>query len=97
MKRTPEGLSCPKCGKLVRLKPVIKENNAKKPSQDAIYVVDGPEDNYVKAIRLCPNCGNGEAFHWSSTAIGEHAGVRQERTIEHFRCTKCMHTWVESS
>jgi len=97
MKRTPEGLQCPKCGRLVQLNPAIKEKNAKKQSQGAIYIIDEPEDNYVKVIRLCPSCRNEEAFHWSTTAIGEHAGVRQERTIEHFKCTKCTHTWVESS
>lgn len=88
---------CPKCGKLVPSKPEVEKKIVRRLNQDAIYVIDEPKDNYVKVSRLCPNCGNGEAFHWSSTAIGEHAGVRQERTIEHFRCTKCTHMWVESS
>lgn len=97
MKRTPEGLLCPKCGKLVHLKRVVRENNLKKQSKDIIYIVDRQEDDYVKVSRLCPSCRNEEAYHWFSSTVGENAGVRQERTIEHFKCTKCMRTWVESS
>jgi DNA-directed RNA polymerase subunit M/transcription elongation factor TFIIS len=64
---------------------------------DAVYVIDGPQDNRIKVSRVCPNCGNGEALRLISSVSGEHAGVRQERTVDHFRCTKCSHSWGESS
>jgi DNA-directed RNA polymerase subunit M/transcription elongation factor TFIIS len=62
-----------------------------------VYVVDGAEDEYVKVSQRCPKCGNNEAFHWFSRASGEHAGIRRERTIEHFKCPKCSHLWTKTS
>lgn len=62
-----------------------------------VYVVDSSKDKYVKVSQECPKCGYKEAFHWFSVVSGEHAGVRRERTIEHFKCTKCSHTWTKAS
>jgi DNA-directed RNA polymerase subunit M/transcription elongation factor TFIIS len=97
MRHKAEGLVCPKCGKMIPPKPDDIGRNLKKETGKTLFVVEESKDKYMKIDHLCPVCGNGEAFSWSTTSIGEHAGVRQERTIEHFRCTKCMHTWVESS
>ena len=97
MRHTAEGLVCPKCGKAIPQEASDTNRITKKETEETLFVIEDPKDKYMKINRLCPNCGNGEAFHWSTTSVGEHAGVRQERTIEHFRCTKCMRTWVESS
>lgn len=97
LKETAEGFLCPKCGRLVRFRSEVRGQSVQKAFSDAVYVIDDPQDNRVKVSRVCPNCGNGEALRLISSVSGEHAGVRQERTVDHFRCTKCSHFWVESS
>ncbi len=98
VKKTKEGFSCPKCGNVINTNFERQSKNERKTDRartnDLIYVVDDPQDNHVKISQLCPKCGNKEAFHWFSRISGEHAGIRRERTIEHFKCT---HTWSKSS
>jgi DNA-directed RNA polymerase subunit M/transcription elongation factor TFIIS len=96
LSRTPKGLWCPKCKKHIPSKPTVKTRNVKKNSQ-AIYVVGKPKHDYARSSQVCPKCGNEETFHWYSTISGEHAGIRRERTIEHFKCAKCSHSWSKSS
>ncbi len=69
-----------------------KENVA-----EGIYVIDQPADHRARLSQACPKCGNREAFHWVSNISGEHAGVRRERTVEHFQCTKCAYSWSKTS
>jgi DNA-directed RNA polymerase subunit M/transcription elongation factor TFIIS len=97
LKQTAEGLWCPKCGKTVRSKSKVRSKSVKKADSTAVYVIDKPEESSEKVSRVCPNCGNGEALHWFSGVSGEHAGVRRERTVEHFKCTECSHSWVKTS
>jgi len=98
MTRTREGFLCPRCGTAVHAKPETEPKKEKtRNSFDYVYVSENQKDNYAKIARECPKCGNKKAFHWFSGVSGEHAGVRQERTVEHFRCTICSYTWVESS
>jgi len=97
LRRTSEGLWCPKCKKSISSKPYLRIESVEKKDSAAIYVVDESKEDYSMATRECPECGNGEAFHWFSRISGEHAGIRTERTLEHFKCTKCSHSWTESS
>jgi DNA-directed RNA polymerase subunit M/transcription elongation factor TFIIS len=64
---------------------------------DFIYVSKNKETDYVRIFRECPECGNKKAFQWFSGVSGEHAGVARERAVEHFRCTRCSHTWAEGA
>ncbi len=78
------------------------ENNEKvtsvdKETSEVVYVVERSKDQGSKVSWKCPTCGNEEADHWFSTVSGEHAGIRRERTIEHFRCTRCSYTTSKSS
>lgn len=82
---------------MVRLKSKLKEKSVIEKDSSAVFVVDKSDVDYAKVSRECPECGNDEAFHWVSTLSGEHAGIRRERTIEHFRCTRCSHSWSTSS
>lgn len=99
MKETAKGLLCPRCGRLLPSKtktkptPEITENKR----NSSIYVVDENKEQLAKIAQSCPKCGYKEAFHWVSNISGEHAGVRRERTVEHFRCAKCSHSWTRSS
>jgi len=98
MKKTREGFLCPKCGNVIHTNSGMKSKNVKKIEHpSSVYVVNDSQDEYVKVPQACPKCGNEEAFHWFSRISGEHAGIRRERTIEHFRCTKCLHSWSKSS
>jgi DNA-directed RNA polymerase subunit M/transcription elongation factor TFIIS len=98
MTRTEEGFQCQKCGTLSQVKPsTILKIEKRKDYPDGVYVYENQKRDYARTLRLCPECGSKEAWHWFSGISGEHAGVRQGRTVEHFRCTKCSHTWTESS
>ena len=96
MKITRKGYSCPKCGNLVPIGSVeVKKIDISR--SGSIYVVENEKGGYgPKVSRVCPRCGNDQALHWFSSISGEHAGVRQERTVEHFKCTRCLHSWGES-
>lgn len=98
MKKTKNGFLCRKCGNLIRVNARKRTKDKKKIERSSsIYVVDSSEDEYVKVSQVCPKCGNTEAFRWFSGVSGEHAGIRRERTIEHFKCTKCSHSWTKTS
>jgi DNA-directed RNA polymerase subunit M/transcription elongation factor TFIIS len=87
---------CPKCKKP---SPIIAGAEVKAPGRNksnAVYVVDTQENAARKATRTCPKCGNEEAYQWFSSIAGEHAGVKGERTVEHYKCTDCGHLWSES-
>jgi transposase-like protein len=47
----------------------------------------------VKVNETCPKCGNPEAFRNVSVVAGEHAGIRQERSVERLKCTRCQYSW----
>jgi DNA-directed RNA polymerase subunit M/transcription elongation factor TFIIS len=90
-----KGYSCPKCGGVAPIE-IIEARKANPSNSTPIYVVDGVQREDRRVYRRCPECGNNEAFYWSHQISGEHAGVKQERTIEQFKCTKCLHIWGES-
>ncbi len=97
LKETKEGVWCPKCGKKIRSTQRVKAKIVRKGGSNAIYVVDKPSEAQVEVMHTCPKCRNEKAFRWISTISGEHAGVRRERTLEHFKCTKCYYSWSTSS
>ncbi len=63
---------------------------------DSVYVLDSQESRVREVTRTCPECKNDKAYQWFSSVSGEHAGVGRERTVEHYRCTRCAHSWSES-
>lgn len=92
-----EGSKCPKCKKLISAKPKVESVTVKKKKESgAIYIVERGKDQHAKVSVTCPGCGGNEVFRWFSSISGEHAGVKQERTVEHFKCAKCRHTWSKS-
>jgi len=91
------GLWCPKCKKLIPRNGVVVPRGVERSDLTAIHVVDSSKADYVKVSRMCPKCGNSEAYRRFSRISGEHAGVRRERTVEHFTCTKCSHSWAKTS
>ena len=97
LRETKDGLWCPKCKKVIKSKLVLRPRKIEKRESTAIHVIDKSRAEIVKVSRTCPKCGNGEAYRWVSSISGEHAGIRRERTVEHFRCTKCSHSWSKTS
>lgn len=92
------GFKCPKCGKVIHAKAAVQSKSEKRKDQaDYIFVSASKEESYTKVLRRCPGCGNKEAMHWFSGVSGEHAGIMRERIVEHFKCTRCSHSWAESS
>jgi DNA-directed RNA polymerase subunit M/transcription elongation factor TFIIS len=92
MRGTSQGFVCSKCGHQVKTEivDVVKINSRATSSVD---VLDPSKMEYKKVAEVCPQCGNDEAFHSLGLVTGEHAGVRQERSMERFTCTKCGHSW----
>lgn len=83
---------------MIRAKAGMRTRDMKaRERSSAIYVVDLSQDEHVKVTQVCPRCGHGEAFRSFSRVSGEHAGIRRERTIEHFTCMKCSHSWTKTS
>jgi len=98
MKVTKNGFSCRKCGNVIPADPGIHAKTIKRKERSTpIHVVASSEDEYLKVSQVCPKCGNEEAFRWFSGVSGEHAGIGRERTVEHFKCTKCSHSWSKTS
>ena len=82
---------------MITAKTRVEARTVEKRGSAAIFVADKSEDSRAKVSQTCPECGNDKAFHWFSRISGEHAGIRRERTIEHFKCAKCFHSWSKSS
>ncbi|MGO9644479.1 MAG: hypothetical protein ACLPY5_07000 [Candidatus Bathyarchaeia archaeon] len=95
MTETYKGFSCTKCGNLVSTEIVGVQRI--KPSESSVDVVDESkkEEEYAKVTETCPQCGNPKAFHSLGLISGEHADVRQERSMERFTCTKCSYSWTK--
>jgi DNA-directed RNA polymerase subunit M/transcription elongation factor TFIIS len=101
LKRVQDEYWCPKCHRAVECKSAsesgIETAVHTKREEEPILVINDNAEGYAKTVQACPECGNKEAYHWFSESLGEHAGVRQERTIEYFRCAKCSYSWKRSS
>ncbi|MCK4634216.1 hypothetical protein KAT42_05220, partial [Candidatus Bathyarchaeota archaeon] len=97
LRETAEGLWCQKCRKIILSKRNAETRTGKKRDSSAVIVIERPKDHYSTISLKCPKCKNEEAYHWFSNVSGEHAGIRRERTIEHFKCTKCSYSWSRSS
>jgi DNA-directed RNA polymerase subunit M/transcription elongation factor TFIIS len=88
------GLQCTKCGNTV-LAENVEVKTLEQEDIAPIEVVDESKVERAKVIETCPKCGNSEAVRMISFVSGEHAGVRQERSMERFTCTKCGHSWTK--
>ena len=95
MKLSKKGYICLKCGNTLQARlNLIEVEKRKLPESEPVITIDTSKKPFPKINRMCPNCRNQKAFHWFSTINGEHAGVKHERTVEHFLCTECQHTWT---
>jgi len=89
------GYSCPRCGYVIQADE-IEVRKTFDSQVEVVYVVDKLDDDSLRVNRTCPRCGHHEAFRHVSMTSGEHAGIKQERIVEHYKCTKCFHSWTRS-
>jgi DNA-directed RNA polymerase subunit M/transcription elongation factor TFIIS len=90
-----EGLICPKCGHVAETD-VIEIRRNGKGAAEPVIVMDSPERDASPVNQTCPSCGHAEAYRTVLTTQGEHAGVKQDRSVERFRCAECGHTWTRN-
>lgn len=95
METTAGGFSCPRCGNEVEADEIEVRRTRDSPPE-GVYVVDKSEYDSLRVNQICPRCGHHEAFYRISMISGEHAGVKQERAVEHYKCTRCLHSWTRS-
>jgi DNA-directed RNA polymerase subunit M/transcription elongation factor TFIIS len=93
MRKGRDGYTCSKCGNKAQSE--IVEVTQMRPPDKPTDILDSSKLEYTRVAEKCPKCGNDEAFHTLGFVSGEHAGVRQERAMERFTCTKCGHSWSE--
>jgi len=94
MRATKDGMQCTKCGNLI-LAEAVQVRTIEQHEVSPIVVVGDSEEEHAKVHETCPACGNPEAIRNISFISGEHAGVRQERSMERFTCAKCGHSWTK--
>ena len=94
MRATKDGFQCTKCGYII-LSESVEVKTIEQHVPSPIAVIGESEAEQAKVHETCPMCGNPEAFRSISFVSGEHAGVRQERSMERFKCTKCGHIWTK--
>ena len=92
MRGTTDGFVCTKCGHQVKTE-IVDVVKIQPNLSSAVDVLDRSKLEYRKVVQVCPRCGNEEAFHSLGLVSGEHAGVRQERSMQRYTCTKCGHSW----
>jgi DNA-directed RNA polymerase subunit M/transcription elongation factor TFIIS len=95
MQRTIEGFVCPRCGNEIQDR-AVEVRRIERPDSSSVDIVGESEEGRVKVDERCPECGNVGAFRRVSFLSGEHAGIRQERSVEHLRCAKCSYSWTKS-
>ncbi len=87
------GYECTKCNVAVSAD-VIQYNIERHSRAEPVYVVKNESQNIIVA-NTCPKCGYNQVNKRIASTIGEHAGVKSDRTILKFRCIACGETWVE--
>ena len=90
-----DGLACPKCGKRYPADEVEIVRN-ERPTPEAVIFMESAGMDGQRVSQTCPECGFSEAYRTVLTTQGEHAGVKQDRSVERYRCVDCGHTWFEN-
>jgi DNA-directed RNA polymerase subunit M/transcription elongation factor TFIIS len=94
MQQTRSGYMCPRCG-WEKKAALIQIKTGPETEAEPVYVMSGVE-SAIQVNRRCPMCGYNKAYHNITVAIGEHAGVNTDRSVERFKCVKCGHTWMRN-
>ncbi len=93
MGMTTQGYLCPKCGTEVEAD-TIEVNRERRPRAEPVYEMKGSKTRPA-VNRDCPRCDSKEAYRTVLATQGEHAGVKQDRSVERYTCVECGHSWVQ--
>ncbi|MCW3991024.1 MAG: hypothetical protein NWE88_13240 [Candidatus Bathyarchaeota archaeon] len=94
METTPQGYLCPKCGAEVDAN-TLEIRREKRPRAEPVYEMDSSKSTSPVVSRNCPLCDSKEAHRTVRATQGEHAGVKQDRSLERYTCVECGHSWVQ--
>ena len=94
MGTTPQGYLCPKCGARVETD-TIEVKREGRPRIEPVYEMDRSKTTRPVVNRDCPRCDFKEAYRTVLVIQGEHAGVKQDRSVEKYSCVECGHNWVQ--
>ncbi len=67
----------------------------KRPRIEPVYEMDSSKSTSPVVSRDCPLCDSKEAYRTVRVTQGEHAGVKQDRSVERYTCVECGHSWVQ--
>jgi DNA-directed RNA polymerase subunit M/transcription elongation factor TFIIS len=94
METTTQGYLCPKCGAEEEAE-TIEVKRERRPRAEPVYEMRGSNPTSPAVNRDCPLCDSKEAYRTVLTTQGEHAGVKQDRSVEKYTCVECGHSWVQ--
>ncbi|TFG09522.1 transcription factor S [Candidatus Thorarchaeota archaeon] len=84
-------LKCRSCGHTESLSGELRvTHKIEKTPKDKIVVVEDDSIPMPVTKATCPECGNNEAYYWTSQTRRADEGA-----TEFYRCTKCKATWRE--
>lgn len=89
--RKDDKLVCPRCNYSSKEKEVsLKVKEALEKTTKVELIKDKDVDILPTVAAECKECGNKEAYFWTSQTRGS-----DETETRFFRCKKCNHTWRE--
>jgi DNA-directed RNA polymerase subunit M/transcription elongation factor TFIIS len=94
MGTTAQGYLCPKCGAEVEAD-TREVNRERRPRVEPVYEMKGSKTTSPTVNRDCPRCDSKKAYRTVLATQGEHAGVKQDRSVERYTCVECGHSWVQ--
>ena len=94
MRTNPQGYLCPRCGAESKAD-TIEVKREKRPRAEPVYEMNGSRTTSPVVSRDCPQCDSKEAYRTIRATQGEHAGVKQDRSVERYTCVKCGHSWMQ--
>jgi len=94
MGTTAQGYLCPKCGAESEVNN-IEVRRQRRPRVEPVYEMKGSKTTSPAVNRDCPRCDSKKAYRTVLATQGEHAGVKQDRSVERYTCVECGHSWVQ--
>lgn len=94
MGTTSQGYLCLRCGAEMEAD-TMEVRREKRSRIEPVYEMDSSKTTSPVVSRDCPLCDSKEAYRTVRVTQGEHAGVKQDRSVERYTCVECGHSWVQ--
>jgi DNA-directed RNA polymerase subunit M/transcription elongation factor TFIIS len=89
-----QGYLCPRCGAEVETD-TLEVSRERRTRAEPVYDMNASKMTGPIVNRDCPQCDSKEAYRTVRETQGEHAGVKQDRSVERYTCVECGHNWVQ--